>query len=181
MRKNNYTVSIETQQDILKSATKIFAQDGYKGASIEAIAKDCLQNKSLVYYHFTNKEGLYNEIFANTLLQLQDELKTQNILQNAQKLKFIASYLRDKKTFSLLMMMELGANMKNLNPQTKEMLRDMLSFLLEDSSNPIGSLGVLGALHFLNLSADSFRELGVVRDENLDLLQEFAKIWGEKR
>ena len=43
----------KTRKKILLSAQKIFAQDGFSGASISKIAAKASINKSLIYHHFS--------------------------------------------------------------------------------------------------------------------------------
>ena len=50
---------IAVQQDILKSAMKIFAKHGLSGARIDEIAAETKTSKRMIYYYFGDKEGLY--------------------------------------------------------------------------------------------------------------------------
>jgi len=47
--------------DILNAALAEFAQVGFEGARIDAIAARTDTSKRMIYYHFGNKEGLYAE------------------------------------------------------------------------------------------------------------------------
>ena len=51
-----------TRENILKEATREFAEHGYDGASIEAIVLSCKISKNLVYHYFDSKEGLFIEV-----------------------------------------------------------------------------------------------------------------------
>ena len=53
------TPSENTREHILISATKVFAEHGYEGASLREICKAANANVSAVKYHFGDKEGLY--------------------------------------------------------------------------------------------------------------------------
>ena len=44
---------------ILDAAEFVFAEDGFSGASMKAIAVRATVAQGLLHYHFTNKEGLY--------------------------------------------------------------------------------------------------------------------------
>ncbi|HWA82268.1 MAG TPA: TetR/AcrR family transcriptional regulator [Fimbriimonadaceae bacterium] len=50
----------KTRASILKAAFKLFAERGYKGASIADIAHAAQVRKSLIQYHFGTKEELWN-------------------------------------------------------------------------------------------------------------------------
>jgi TetR/AcrR family transcriptional repressor of nem operon len=47
---------------ILKAATLAFARSGYRGASMNTIAREACVSKSLVHYHFDSKEHLFVEV-----------------------------------------------------------------------------------------------------------------------
>jgi len=50
----------KTRASIMRAAFKQFAEKGYKGASIAAIAKAAKVRKSLIQYHFGTKEQLWD-------------------------------------------------------------------------------------------------------------------------
>lgn len=47
------------KESILHAATLEFAERGYEGARVDAIAARAEVNKALIYYHFKNKEELF--------------------------------------------------------------------------------------------------------------------------
>ncbi len=51
-----------TRERILDAALPLFAQHGYAGASIRAIAKEAGVNVATLAYHFDDKDGLYNTV-----------------------------------------------------------------------------------------------------------------------
>jgi AcrR family transcriptional regulator len=48
-----------TRRNIIDVATHEFAQKGYGGARVDAIAARTRTSKRMIYYHFSGKEGLY--------------------------------------------------------------------------------------------------------------------------
>jgi AcrR family transcriptional regulator len=48
-----------TRRDIVEVATREFAQKGYSGARVDAIASSTRTSKRMIYYYFGSKEGLY--------------------------------------------------------------------------------------------------------------------------
>ena len=48
-----------TRQDILRVATREFAEHGLSGARVDSIAARMRTTKRMLYYYFGNKEGLY--------------------------------------------------------------------------------------------------------------------------
>lgn len=47
----------QTAQNILEVATREFADKGFSGARIDAIAESTRTSKRMIYYYFTSKEG----------------------------------------------------------------------------------------------------------------------------
>jgi AcrR family transcriptional regulator len=49
----------QTREALLDAAAKVFAQRGFHGASVDAIAEEAGYTKGAVYAHFDSKEGLF--------------------------------------------------------------------------------------------------------------------------
>jgi AcrR family transcriptional regulator len=64
----------ETRQRILDAAESHFAQDGFSGARIDAIAADSTYNKSLIFQYFGDKAGLYRAVIRRQRTQAAPEL-----------------------------------------------------------------------------------------------------------
>jgi AcrR family transcriptional regulator len=56
-----------TRHKIIKAAARIFAQDGYDGASIRTIVAKADVNQAAISYHFGGKEGLYRAVLQMAL------------------------------------------------------------------------------------------------------------------
>jgi len=56
-----------TRSKIIKAAVRIFAEDGYDGASIRHIVAKADVNQAAINYHFGSKEGLYRAVLASAL------------------------------------------------------------------------------------------------------------------
>lgn len=59
------------RQAILDAAEEIFAENGFDGARIDAIAAASGYNKSLIFHYFGDKLGLYREIVSRVREQFQ--------------------------------------------------------------------------------------------------------------
>jgi AcrR family transcriptional regulator len=56
-----------TRDDILKAARKLFADQGFKGTTTRAIAREARVDAALVHYFFSTKEGLFAEAVQDAL------------------------------------------------------------------------------------------------------------------
>ncbi|MFB6285712.1 MAG: TetR/AcrR family transcriptional regulator [Candidatus Bipolaricaulia bacterium] len=55
----------ERTQRILEAALRVFAREGLRPATIEAIAGEAQLGKGTIYYYFSSKEALLEELVAN--------------------------------------------------------------------------------------------------------------------
>ena len=62
MKSKKSEQAFATRDRLLKSALKIFSQKGFASASIREIAEDSRTTLPSIYYHFGNKEGLYQAL-----------------------------------------------------------------------------------------------------------------------
>jgi AcrR family transcriptional regulator len=60
----------ERRAQLLGVARRLFARDGYRGASMESIAEAAGVTKPVLYQHFSSKRALYSALLANDLGRL---------------------------------------------------------------------------------------------------------------
>lgn len=174
--KGSYKVSEETREAILFSATKVFARYGYKGASMSSIAEDSGMNKALIYYHYKNKKMLYNEIFQSTIVLLRESLSMDGAKKSfMERVEKVAHYLGKKPDFSLLLTKELSLGGENIDKNTKQMIKETILSLSEDSPDRIFAFGIFGAIHFLNIAQRFFEENSIVEYSDTALASRFIK------
>jgi len=112
---------------ILKTATTLFAQNGYAGVGIRKIAEESGCNISAISYYFGGKENLYAECFK--LNGEEDALNFSNILASPQsredfdlKLRTFcisfSNYLKSHSDFIRLAISELSSQI--LNPDVSK-------------------------------------------------------------
>lgn len=53
------------RQHILEVAEELFTERGYRAVSIRDIAQTCAVTNAALYYHFTSKEDLFNEVMEH--------------------------------------------------------------------------------------------------------------------
>lgn len=117
---------VRRKQEILLAARALFAQDGFRRATVEQIARRAEIGKGTIYLYFPNKE----DILAALVLQALDELaarlhavsETRSVLHPEMKLRAMAeAYLtfaqRAPDYFRLLSAFDGGGLAKDVSPQ----------------------------------------------------------------
>lgn len=64
----------DARNTILESATELFAQKGYSASSIREISQAAGITKPVIYYHFRDKEHLYQELMMDMFNQTSKNL-----------------------------------------------------------------------------------------------------------
>ncbi len=112
--------SKRTQKNIINTAMKLFARDGFDGVSVDLIAKEADINKAMIYYYFKNKAKLYEKV-VNTLLdeiyeQIVEDIKKADKPNDELKIfiETFCNYAWNNPYLSSLMLAELGSGAKNL-------------------------------------------------------------------
>ncbi|GKT13028.1 MAG: TetR/AcrR family transcriptional regulator [Thiomicrorhabdus sp.] len=62
----------KTAQKIQQVATQLFAQNGFDGTIMDELAAVTGANKASIYYHFKNKEGLYDTCMTDLFAKVVD-------------------------------------------------------------------------------------------------------------
>ena len=65
----------QRRAQLLGVARRLFARDGYRGASMEAIAEAAGVTKPVLYQHFPSKRALYDALLETDLGHLTDDLE----------------------------------------------------------------------------------------------------------
>lgn len=63
------------QEQLIDIACRLFAQRGYEGTSLRDIAEEAKITKAALYYHFPNKEALYERIVLESMQALVDSVR----------------------------------------------------------------------------------------------------------
>lgn len=85
-----------TQAVILSAAEEEFAQQGFRAARTETIAAKTGVAKSMIYYYFKDKEGLYQEVLKRShteLLQTVEKLKLEHLSPEVALEEFLKALL----------------------------------------------------------------------------------------
>jgi AcrR family transcriptional regulator len=128
------------REKILKAALKIFSGQGYHGASMQEISEEANVNKASLFYYFSSKENLYQEIIKDVHQSLSERvLKEQEGITDFKQrfCRMILSYVHtfsESKDVMLIMIREilgLGPGLpvpfEEILKRTKQPLIDILS------------------------------------------------------
>ncbi len=96
--------SDQTREKILNAALHEFSAHGLAGARVDGIAQTAGVNKAMIYYHFANKEALFNELFQTEMELLKQEIAsvlqqrdTASAADMASAIKELLGYVSSKK------------------------------------------------------------------------------------
>ena len=84
-----------TREALLVAATALFADRGFAGATVDAIAVSARVNKAMINYHFQGKQGLYTAILKRDFewaLKRLAELEDQPARADAKLARFVAVF-----------------------------------------------------------------------------------------
>ncbi|MBI2214357.1 MAG: TetR/AcrR family transcriptional regulator [Acidobacteria bacterium] len=62
------------RERLLQAATEVFTSRGYAATSVREIVERAEVTKPVLYYHFTNKEGIYLALVGQLLAEFEDRL-----------------------------------------------------------------------------------------------------------
>jgi len=135
----------ETRQRLIDAAANVFAEEGFRRATVREICSRAGANVAAVNYHFRGKQGLHAEVLRHGLLQSLQRHPPDGGLSPAstpeeQLRAFIHSFL--------MRLLDSGRH----SPHARIMVREMIE--------PTGSLDVVVRDHIRPLSQ---RLLGIVR------------------
>jgi AcrR family transcriptional regulator len=82
---------------LMDVAAEMFAEFGFDGVSVRAIARAAGWTAPLVFYHFTSKANLYEEVFAHKIDQSIEEVddRLRGITDRQQRLRVFVEALCD--------------------------------------------------------------------------------------
>ena len=120
-----------TKEDILNTAIKHFANKGYENTALEEIAKEIGITKPAIYYHFKNKQELYNEIFKEKFSKLKFQ-KKDTLEENIKEYIYtLAEFFIKNPHMAKLFAKELASEAMHLDIETLKIISKTLKHLSE--------------------------------------------------
>lgn len=125
------------RRDLTDIAIDCFAQFGYKGTSIDRIAKAAGLTKGAIYYHFKDKEALLFAAVKNRVSQFErrvteDLLPVENpprALRHVTEVCLEHATKSNHRRFIVTLMVEALGNNPRLSAQFREMMQRFRSFV----------------------------------------------------
>ena len=90
---------------ILTTAKNLFSQKGYDATGMDEIALTAKVPKSLIYYHFKNKEDLLNTIIENFLNEYK-QILADNSQRGIDKITRYMEFLKNNRDSARILVME---------------------------------------------------------------------------
>jgi len=118
-----------TKEEIIKTALKHFALKGYENTSMNEIAADLNISKPALYYHFKNKQDLYNEIFKYYFEKL--EFNKQNSLEENinHYINVFGKFFINNPLIAKLFAKELACEGEHLTQESIKIMSKTIQFL----------------------------------------------------
>ena len=69
----------QTRERLIATATRLFAENGYEGTSIEAVLAQAEVSRGALYHHFANKEALFEAVLEAIETSIQGTLAAEAI------------------------------------------------------------------------------------------------------
>jgi AcrR family transcriptional regulator len=183
--------SEQTRQQIIDTASRLFASRGYNGTSMADLAVAAGLTKGAFYHHFENKEALFFAVIQSVREKWQNAVgpevvQSQNPLDQIMILLSKHAQLLRREPTLCLVMHGLTAEMEETNPSFLEALQsvylDMIGFIEEmirngqtqgkirDDANPqLIALNIVGLLRGISC-------FGLLDDMGLDCVQVIAAL-----
>ncbi|WP_457743989.1 TetR/AcrR family transcriptional regulator [Sulfurimonas sp.] len=194
----------DTKKKILKVATTLFSQYGYKGASVRKIAGEVGIRESALYNHYKNKEEIFLEVAKNIFTspftfskeEIEDlALRGKPFLQKFTTQYKMLTFDKNNENMFRLLMIELMQNKglreqfmlefhdKNIKVLSEGFFIMMQNSLIRSSDPMIISYEFLSTLFYLRLQvtllrfdAYSTNNLSTQFEKHVDFFWESIKV-----
>jgi len=128
--------SQQTKELILNTATELFAIHGYDGLRVDEIASKAQVNKATIYYHFKDKNFIFETIIMEMVDKIFKEIekKQKGLDEPLKKVEAffdaISHIVIKYRNLAKIMMQELAVNGKNLSNELKMRFFKILEILI---------------------------------------------------
>lgn len=180
---------------ILDAASAVFAERGFAGARVDAIAERAAVNKAMLYYHVGDKMALYAAVLMRNFDHVQGAVDRALTVQGSARTRLeavvtaLTQVVQDHPDHPRIVLREIASGGVHLPPEVLARMLDVVAVvrdLLEDgmASSEFRRLDpvlthftIVGALVFLNATAP-VRRRAVELWPDIDLPDSAADIGG---
>jgi len=146
----------DTREELLRVATRIFAEQGFKAATIREICAEANVNIALVNYHFSSKAELYHTVqqrlfndFGQPLLVIADDVNDQESWRKAMRrwVEMVlalttantppVSYAVRMIAMEMVLRSEVSSEVDTILTAVRNVLQRLLSMALGDNKHEI--------------------------------------------
>ena len=123
-----------TRDKLLAAAVDAFVETGFSGARVDLIARAAKANKAMIYYHFRDKEGLYQAVLLDLLAPVHEHVARLSAVADPEaRLKgfyegMIQRFL-ERPALARIMLHEVLAGGRNMQPETARALSSIIGFV----------------------------------------------------
>ena len=122
------------KEKLLKIAAQEFSKHGYEGASLDAIAQKVGVTKAAIYYHFKDKDALYEAVLLFRLENLVAHIKASITADNPQEklrqyIESFGSFLQQYPCFAAILAHEFADDGIHMSEKAVQILAQTLGIL----------------------------------------------------
>lgn len=192
----NNLKALSSEKKIIDIAEKLFAEKGFHSVSLQEIAREAGISKSLILYHFADKDSLYKSVIERVVSDIQNKLLkilSQNLPPHKKLSLFIEEYfrlLKDRQTTLHILVREMS-NLETpitryLFLSLKKLVRAITSVIEEGIKQKIFKetdpkqaaiffLGILNTHVATSIISSETKEKIFSEDETTDKIAEICK------
>ncbi len=122
----------DVRQRILDGAAEVFAECGFGGAGVDAIARRAGVNKAMLYYHVGDKAALFGEVVRANVERIRQAVtaalaETDDPRERLRAIpRAFAGAVRQRPFLPQLMLREIAAGGPNLPPEAVEQISEIM-------------------------------------------------------
>lgn len=162
---------METKKDhIIKTASQLFATQGFENTSVAQLCKEAQVSKGLVYHYFKTKDDILRELFSKaTKNMIAMSLSSEQPVDQYQRLQSIINQIFSQlKNDKVLFQFNLNIM---LQPSTKAILSDLIKIRSEHLLTSVKQ--IFKAIDTVDYEAKSFLFIAELDGIALDYLSIF--------
>jgi AcrR family transcriptional regulator len=128
----------QTKEKILQAAQQEFLEKGFDAAKVDDIARRAGITKAMLYYHFSTKENIFNEIVKKVVVEVRQEFQANMSLadrsnpdQFREHLKSMIAFYHQRQSLIRLVIAEQINNRKQEGVGQLAVFKDVFELILD--------------------------------------------------